>query len=392
MNLFYFLFGYRTFYANEKNCLPLLNLCMEREYAYDAFSAEEDGGVRFSCDELTARRLMRRARERGICLAVLRCGGVPHALWRYRRRAGMALGLLLGALLIWLSGRYVWDVRVTGNERLTDGEVCAILRENGFGVGSRLSELDAAALENRILIATDRIAWISLYMDGTVARVQIRENEMPPPDESKKPANLVAICDGQIESLLLYRGNCLVKVGQAVRAGDLLVSGLYDSENVGFYATRAAGEVQARVWETFRIEIPLSYEQRVSGEEMLGRITLDFFDFSLKIFENSRNSNASCDIIEDRKPWEPLGIENVPISVRIERVTPYTIVHATRTQEEALSLAYEELSRTLAARTEWSQLLERRVETRLTDSALILDCTVLCVKNIARQVEFEIVP
>ena len=55
-------------------------------------------------------------------------------------------------------------------------------------------------------------------------------------------------------------------------------------------------------------------------------------------------------------------------------------------------LAYEELARTLAARTEWSELLERRVETTLTDSALILDCTVLCIRNIAEQVEFEIVP
>ncbi len=392
MNLFYAMVGYRTLYANAKNALRLLNLCMECGFSYDRFVSEEDGGVRFSCDEITARRLLRSAEARGICVAVLECGGMPHFLRRYRRRAGMALGLLLGAILIWLSGRYVWDVRVTGNEHLTSGEVCAILRENGFGVGSRLSELDSAAIENRVMIASDRIAWMSLYMDGTVARVQIRENEMPPAAESKRPANLVANCDGQIESLMLYRGNCLVKVGQAVRAGDLLVSGLYDSQSVGFYATRAAGEVRARVWETVRIEIPLTYEQKVWGEEKIGALSLDFFDFSLKFFENSRNRDTLCDIIEVRKPWEPLGISNVPVSLRIERITPYTVVTATRTHEEARMLAYEELARTLAARTEWSELLERRVETTLTDSALILDCTVLCIRNIAEQVEFEIVP
>ena len=37
------------------------------------------------------------------------------------------------------------------------------------------------------------------------------------------------------------------------------------------------------------------------------------------------------------------------------------------------------------------QLLRKDISTTLTESALILDCTVLCIENIAVQSEFEIV-
>ena len=390
--MFYGIFGYVRLYAHEQNCLSLLNLCMERGYSYTNFQYDGDGGIRFDCDSITARRLLSRCQSRGICVAVLKRGGFPYFLWRYRRRVGMTLGLLIGACLLWLSGRFVWDVRVTGNETLTEREVCEILRENGFGVGSYIPALDNNSLENRVMIESDKISWISLYMDGTVASVQIKENILPPEKESRNPANLVATSDGQIELLQLYRGNCLVKIGQAVKKGELLVSGIYESPNAGIRYTRAAGEVLARVEERFRIEIPLTYEQKVYEESRIGAISVEFFEKNLKIFQNSRNQEGQCDIIEDKKDANLFGICELPWSLSVMREMPYHIEEMTRTEEEALTLAYEELERTLGAWSADAQLLRKSISTTVTDTSLVLDCTVTSVKNIAEQVEFEVLP
>ena len=62
-----------------------------------------------------------------------------------------------------------------------------------------------------------------------------------------------------------------------------------------------------------------------------------------------------------------------------------------RTPEQALELAYAQLARELGALSGGTQLLRKDISTTLTEGSLILDCTVLCIEDIAMQVEFEIV-
>ena len=392
MNLFFKLVGYRRIYANRENCLLLLNLCMMREVSYTDFSTDEEGGISFYCSAHAAKRLLKLCQSRGVCIAETARGGLPHVLYRYRIRLGMCMGLLLGAFLLWFSGQFVWDVRIEGNETIGEGEVRALLAQSGIGLGSYIPSLNCSEIEVNVMLDSDRISWISIYLDGTVAMVQIRENRMPPAEESKKPANLIAACDGEIELLEIYRGESVVRIGQLVRAGDLLVSGVSDSNVVGYRYTRAGGKVLARVEQSFFIEIPLTYERCVYEDEYVGEVVLNFFDFSLKIFKNSRNPNTSCDIIKGEKSILASIFSRLPFGITLSTVYPYQTETVARTYEEALTLAYAQLASQLGMLASDVQLLQKNVTTTLTDASLILDCTVVCVRDIAVQAEFEVLP
>lgn len=391
MNPILWLLGYRTLGTDAAHAAALLNLCLEQSAGYSGFAALPDGGVRFSCTLPTAHRLCRLGGARGIPVTVLRSGGLPMQLWARRRRAGLMLGTLCALALMVLSGRYVWDVRVTGNREMTAAEVKQELAECGFGVGSYLPDFSAGELENRVLLRSDRLAWISVNISGTVAEVQVVERVARPQEEPAKPANLVAARDGQIELIELFRGDCVVSIGQAVRAGELLVSGIYDSQTVGFRYTRAAGRILARTEHSYRIEIPLSYiEKRYTGSAQ-GDICLNFFQNSLKIYKSTGNDRGPCDIIETVNSLAGFGLHNLPFSVTSQTLRYYEEVPARRTPEAALELAYEQLARELGGLSDDTQLLRKDIRTTLTDDALILDCTVLCIENIAVQSEFEIV-
>ncbi|MBQ9132152.1 MAG: sporulation protein YqfD, partial [Clostridia bacterium] len=299
-------------------------------------------------------------------------------------------GSALALALVVLSQQFVWDIRVTGNVDMTRAQVLEELRNCGFSVGSYLPDVQASGLENRVLLSSDRIAWISVNLEGTVANVQIVERTAPPAEESHKPANLIAAADGQIELVELYRGNPVVKMGQAVRQGDLLVSGLYDSQTLGYRYTRAAGKVLARTERSYRVEIPLVYEEKVYQEAEYGEILLNFFDFSIKIYKSTGNWGASCDIIEKEKGFDLFFGSTLPLSLTVVEELPYTVQSATRTPEQAARLAYAELERELATLSASAQLLEKRMTATLTEDALILDCVVKCMEDIALQVEFEI--
>ena len=391
MNAFLCFFGGKRIFVSACYATAFLDLCLRYGITYSDFSYEDTGAILISCSVFTARRLKRLCREKGVEIEVRASLGLPFFCYRHRKRAGILFGSLLAVALLVLSQKFVWDVRVTGNSTMTEGEVLGELSACGFGVGSYIPDFRAGELENRVLIQSDRIAWISIYLDGTVARVQVVERDSANPSEdSSKPANLVAAFDGQIESLELYRGNCLVSVGQAVKKGDLLVSGVYDSQTQGVRYTRASGRVMARVWQTVRVEIPLVYEKKVYGEEKRGDIFLNFFGFSTKILKSTGNVMGSCDIIEVEKGFDCPGGASLPVGFTVTTYLPYETQPATRSYEEALSLAYEALGDRLGELSTDALLLKKSVFTTLTETSVVLECDLLCIMNIAEPLEFEI--
>ncbi|MBQ7346954.1 MAG: sporulation protein YqfD [Clostridia bacterium] len=392
MNVLLFMSGSRTVWADAENATALMDLCLRYSIPYSNFRWGEDGSACFEVSLLSAKRLEKLCRDTSVTVRMVKKGGLPPFLWRYRKRAGLMVGAVLAIILLVLSTRFVWDVRVTGNQTMTKADVLADLKACGFGVGSYIPDVRTEELETRVLIASDKISWIAVHMDGTVAVVQIIEHvEAPPAEDSSRPANLIATADGQIEQIELYRGNCVVKIGQAVKAGELLVSGLYDSAVTGYRYTRASGKILARTEHEFTVEIPLAYEEKVYGEAKCGEIVLNFFDFSLKIFKSTGNDTPQCDIIKEKKNWTLFGRYPLPAGVSVTNELPYTLQTVQRTPEEALDAAYDALEEQLAALSGDVQLLRKDVSTELTDTALILHCTVSCIENIAVQSEFEII-
>ena len=372
-----------------------MNLCMQMGLQYTHFRWCEDGSIQFSCTATSARRFLAACRKRDIEAEIVAHRGLPTVLMRLKDRAGLIVGAVLALTLIVLSGLFVWDVQVSGNVDMTEGEVIEELRKCGFGVGSYLPDLRVREIENRVLMASERIGWLSINTEGTVARVQLIEHISGSGEEEngasgKRPANLVATRDGQIEYLELYRGNAVVTSGQAVKAGELLVSGLYDSITGSFRYTRAAGRVMARTERVLRVEIPLSYEEKIYEEPFLQEMELHFFNFSQKIFKNSGNSDVLCDIIKYNSHLGRLGRNRLPVSLSRTEVRPYHIEQRERTAEEALELCYEELSQELSSLSGEVQLLQKEIVTEVGERSVVLVCTLTCIENIAAVQEFEI--
>ena len=397
MSIALFLQGNCTVSIPSIHRTAAMNLCMQLGLQYRHFRWCEDGSICFCCSVLSARRFLGICKKKGIDAEILSITGLPRLLKQLGARAGLIVGVFLAVALMILSGLFVWDVQVSGNETLTEGEVIAELRACGFGVGSYLPALRVREVENRVLMASERIGWLSINMEGTVARVQVIEHvsgEAAGDGDvatSKRPANLVATRDGQIEYLELYRGNAVVSVGQAVKAGELLVSGLYDSKTGSFRYTRAAGNVMARTEHTVTVEIPLSYEEKIFKESVLQGIELHFFNFSHKIYENSGNFGALCDIIKYNTYLGRLGNNRLPVSVTRTEVRPYYTEWRERSTEEAVALCYRQLEQELSALSGEVQILQKDIVTEIGESSVVLTCTLTCIENIAVQQEFEII-
>ncbi len=344
------------------------------------------------CFRVSAFKKMRKeADERGICYRVEKRGGLPYLLLRYKYRFGLSLGILLAIALIFVSHQFIWDINVTGNQRMTSGEVIGVLREYGFSVGSYIPSANTDKIENKILIDSDKISWLSINIIGTVANVEVREREEAKSQSvSTKPANLVAKKSGVIEEVRIFRGKAMVGAGKYVEKGELLVSGLYDSVQLGFRYTRAAGEIYARTVEEFYIEIPYEYEGKTYTGEGYSNKYLNFFDFSMNISKKSGNEGALYDKIDIVEDCSLFGVLDTPFSWRTERYLEYETVSMTRTPKEAENLAYFNLESRLASLSENTILIKKTVTPYVREDRFLLHCVIVLIEDIAAISEFEV--
>jgi len=390
MNLSYFFLGSVTVWADYGNITPLLNLCMYYVIPYSDFSAQKDG-VSLCLRLSEFKKMKKEADARGICYTVLKKGGLPFAVGKYKSRLGLILGIILAAVTVFASHRFIWDIEVVGNEKITSGEIIATLEKYGFSRGSYIPSVNTDKIENRILIDSDSIAWISINIVGTVANVEVRERAAAETHSpSLKPANLVAGKSGIIEEVRIFHGNAVVGAGKYVEKRDLLISELFDSVHEGFRYTRAAGAVYARTVEEFYIEIPYEYEGKTYTGEGYSNKYLNFFDFSMNISKKSGNEGALYDKISIVEDYSIFGLINTPLSLCTERYLEYETVSMTRDPKEAEALAYFNLESRLAALAEDTVLIKKTVTPLIREDRFILHCVIVLIENIAMTQEFEV--
>ncbi len=369
----------------QKNSARLVNICMRHAIPYRSprFS---DGQLVFECDIFSSKKLLEICAQRGIELLKVRRTGLPVLVSRYKNRWGLLAGIVIASLILAVSFNTVWRVEVTGNGEISRGSVEALLEENGFCVGSAIQSADLTLLENRIMNASPDIAWISVNMDGTVARIEIRERKVEG-ERGEGLAHLTAIRDGIIERIEAYNGSCVVKVGDVVREGQLLVSGEYVNDKGESRFTRAEGEIYARTVRNIFVSVPLKIEEKVYTGRKKSDVYINFFKKNIKIFSNSGKKYPSCDIICKNGELSLFGGDDLPVGYTLTEYLEYEMLPVELSENEAMERAFLYLERELGSLSSEIELLRKNIEFEIVDGVYVLKCELVCIENIAQTIE-----
>ena len=390
--IFAFLPGYTVWRIPSPCTAAFLELCRSHGLLYDRFRHLPDGGISVRLTLYTAGKLKPLCVEAGIAPVEVARGGLPCLLLRLLRRPGLWVGGILGMILLLSAHSVLWDIRISGNETVSDSAILETLGAVGLTVGTPIRGLRADVTENKALLLDDRLAWISVNRKGTVAYVEVREAVTPPPAQGDEPCNLVAAMGGVIDHVESVSGNVRVAAGQIVGEGDLLISGLYDSATEGIRIVAARGRVFARTTRVFTTRIPLTYTQKTyataAGDEKT-EISMEksiiFFGRHIKFSKKTGNIDRFCDTIEDEISWGLVDGVGFPISTRTVWYLPYEMTPATRTYAEAEELAYLELARYIASLPGGATLIGKTVTVRHGEDSLTLTCTLTAIEDIATE-------
>lgn len=141
-----------------------------------------------------------------------------------------SFGLIVGAVVFLLCQIYVddivLDVSYSGSGSIYKNSVQEYLLDAGVHKYSRFSKTDLERLEDGILSSHKNLSFASCKKAGNrlAVHLEIANEHLQTIDGDK--FELVSTEDGIVESIKVYRGTALVKVGDAVKKGDKLVDGV----------------------------------------------------------------------------------------------------------------------------------------------------------------------
>ena len=258
--------------------------CIERN-EYEKDNAEMEKTVYFWTSPRNFKRLKPIARKTDVRLRITEKHGFPFWLLLGRRRSLWVGGLAAFFLLICLSSFYVWDISFEGNHRFTDETLLHFMATVPVQCGMRKSRISCTELEKRIRNAFPEISWVSAELTGTRLTIHLRENNriLQARLEPESPCELTAGTDGTVTRIIVRNGKARVKVGDTVKAGDVLVSGelpLYDDFEalVKINKVHADAEVYAKTTRTVEWKCPETKEIRARTGKRRRGIFFKFLD------------------------------------------------------------------------------------------------------------------
>lgn len=174
--------------------------------------------------------------------------GFPFIAHRFRHRKMLLAGLVIFIIALYGLSSFIWAVEVEGAKKIDEQMLMEALDEYGVKKGIFKGHIDVRSIENRMMIRFPQLSWVSIQIKGTKAILRVVEAVEPPKPVGKEPCNIIAGKDGIIERMIVLEGQAVVKEGDTVQKGQLLVSGVIEQPNTPAVLVHAMGQIMARTW------------------------------------------------------------------------------------------------------------------------------------------------
>ncbi|MBQ7669514.1 MAG: sporulation protein YqfD [Clostridia bacterium] len=309
--------------------------------------------------------------------------GFPLLFKKYGKRYGLWTGAAVFTIMVILSQRIVWNIEVYGCESITPESVVEKLESLGFTYGTYFIDTDFDKLHNDYLRLYDDVAWISVNMKGTIAKVEVKEISLPSEEDNDCPQNVVASEGGKIISVEPHGGKPVVAVGDYVSKGDLLLTGIINVGEDGLRFDDADGIVRAEVRREYTDEIPkIRTEKIYTGNECYEN-DLIFFKNRIKLFGKGRISLPDYDKIYNKERIYLFSVIPLPLFNDSVVYKEYYTTDLVITKEEATRLFSDSYNSCINSILNGAELLSVKRVFDENDDYYLMKYEVICISDIS---------
>ena len=274
--------------------------------------------------------------------------GVPFILNKYKKRKIFATFLIVILLGIVFSSRFIWNIEIKiESVNISKEEIIADLKECGLEVGMQKKNINTKAIINNLRLKRDDISWAGIAIEGTNAIVQLVESHSAPEViDNDDYCNIVANKTGIITKIIAQNGTALVKVGDLVQEGTILIGGWLEGKYTGTRYVHSIGEVEARVWYSEKNKILYSQTNTELTGASENKYGIKINNFKINFYKTLSKFEI-YDTIEEEKKLQLFSNFYLPISIIKTTNFEQKINEIKYDKEQAKSLGIEQVKEKL---------------------------------------------
>lgn len=371
------------FRAEGVFCEKLLTEAMKNGLSI-SFPRKSGYTMRGTVQAAEYRSLCKIARRLGLKMRIEKKHGIYFTLKRHRDKIGFAAGAIFAAAVVLFLNLFVWEINISGNKAVSSEEIMATLANSGLKTGTLRTAHDARKIEWNIMNDNKEIAWATVNIQGCCVNVVVSETrqeaEMKYDDD--KPVNIIAAKYGVIRKMDVFDGQGVVKVGDAVMKGDLLVSATFEDRHGKLTLKHSRARVMAETDYEITVEFPLEQVIETTGGVKKSVKGIEIMGLSIPL-----GSSRGCEELPAEKEekelyflWIRLPIKE--ISTKYYAVKRNTITY---TAEQAKGGAFQLLEQKEAEEMSNMEIISRKTEEKIANGKYIIRASYDCIMDIAEE-------
>jgi similar to stage IV sporulation protein len=386
LRLWNYLRGYVIIFVEGYFLEKFINICAHRQiYLWDI--KRQNNCVMVLKVSIRGFKMIKPVAQKSRCrVRIMKKKGLPFVFNRYRRRKTFLVGAVFFLVSFYVLTSFIWAIEVTGNKKLEKSYIEAQLASMGVKPGVLKFNINTGKVVNEMMLYNDDLSWISVTIKGTKVKVRMEERTKPPALVDKnEPCNIVALKDGVIKSIIVKDGQEMVKVGDTVTKGQILISGsiAIKNEEERTRLVHAIGTVKARTWYEDEHPVNTTISENVRTGNKKDNYSIVLFSKRINFFHSEVNFE-NYDKIEIVKR---LAVGNdlvLPLGFVVERYYEHNIIDKTISLEDAKKIAANEAyKKTVESIPEDAEKVKTNLNIVKKDNGdMVAKVTVECLEDI----------
>ncbi len=273
--------------------------------------------------------------------------GIPFILHKYRKRKIFVALLAIIVIALFVMSRFIWNIEIKGNERIHKEEIIEELNKQGLRIGTYKRKINANSIINKVRLNRNDIAWMGINLEGTNVIVEIKEtSEAPEIIDENEYCNIVANKEGMITKISVQNGTAVVKEGDIVKAGDILVLGYLEGKYTGIRYVHAKADIEAKIWYSKKEKVFLKQQIQVPTGATEEKYALNINNFKINFYK-TLSKFKNYDTINENKKIKIFSNFYLPIEIIKKTNYEYKYEEKTYTEEELTKLTEEKIEKEL---------------------------------------------
>ena len=338
------IFGYVRVEVEGYYIERFINICQNKKILIWNLKREKGVKLYFNIGIKDFKKLKTIARKTNCKIKINKKKGIPFILHRYKKRKIFAIFLVIIAIAIYTSSKYVWNIEVQVEDNLQIEQIEEDLANLGLKKGVLKSKIETEKLINELRLKRNDISWIGIDLKGTNVIVKaVKSDEKPELIDDSEYCNIVASKSGTITKIIAQNGTAVVKIGEQVNKGDVLIAGYMEGKKKEKRYVHSLGEVQAKVVYKKSEKMYLNQEIMKDTGEKEKRLQIKFNNFQINFYKTLSNFKIYDTIYKEKKLkifsnfYLPISIVEITNKEQIKENKKYS-------KEEAIELKKQELS------------------------------------------------